>query len=306
MINLAVTTRQLNPGDDFVLNGVRNLFPKANWAVYNRNPDNKLVMGNHWTGHSLSAFDNLVVAGSPQWYGNSVKPLFESLIKHPIPIYFIGIGIGESGELNLSPLDLTVLRMAKVITTRGEKCKSILLGYGIESEALPCPALFAEDASPISSERVGCVLTAKRKFANSSNSKEGFVARQLNLYKQLNPSEIIVHSIDEIEFAKQHFETVLYSYDPRDYKEIYDNYGILVSSRLHGAIFGMSLGRPAILIDTGSKRCQDAAPQFSPLIFCAPELVLKRMKDIKWEEKLEEVIEFKRSMMERYKGFIHV
>lgn len=50
---LASTTRQWNPGDEFILLGVRNLIGEATWSIFNRNPEIKnkpRTLDNSWRG----------------------------------------------------------------------------------------------------------------------------------------------------------------------------------------------------------------------------------------------------------------
>lgn len=302
MINLAVTTRECNPGDDFILNGIKNLYPEdVSWAIYNRNPDNKLVCGNQWTGHSLDIFDQVIIAGSPQWYGKAVQRLYESLIETPRSISFYGIGVGESGKLNLSDLDLAILKQANSIITRGEECKKQLQECGIQSVTRECPALFAGKPEVTDEDRVCGVLTTKRP--NKTNDTIS-VQKQVELYKQLNANEVIVHHLDEVEEAKRYFEKVWYTYNPDDYTRIYKQFDVIVSSRLHGAIFAMAWGRPAFLIDTGSKRCQDAAPQVPLMEFCGADQVKDKLNQLNIKEKSSEIVEFISQKKKEYQEVI--
>lgn len=297
-MKLAVTTRECNPGDDFILNGVRSLYSEdTSWAIYNRNPDNKLSFGNQWTGHSLDTFDEVIVAGSPQWYGGSVQRLYEALVQNPIPISFFGIGVGEAGSLNLSELDLAVLRQARAIVTRGDECKNQLETHGLRAVTMVCPAIFSGKPEPTTGERVSGVLTTRRpnKTSETISTEE-----QVELYKQLNPDEVIVHHLDEVAEAKRYFKKVWYTYNPDDYARIYKQFDVIVSSRLHGAIFGMAWGKPAFLIDTGSKRCQDAAPQVPLMDFCGPKETLERLNRLDIVSRSNEIVDFIKSKKEEY------
>lgn len=299
-MKLAVTTREMNPGDDFILNGIRSLYPDdTNWAIYNRNPDNKLIVGNQWTGHSLDIFDQVIVAGSPQWYGDSVFRLYESLMEKDTPISFFGIGVGESGVLNLSELDIQVLQRAKNIVTRGEVCKQQLAEHGIQSTAHVCPAIFAGKPEIVVGDRVCGVLTVHRP--NKTN-KTITVDEQVEIFRKLNSEEVIVHHLDEVEIAKKLFNKVWYTYNPDDYANIYRRFDIIVSSRLHGAIFGISHGRPSFLIDVGSKRCQDAAAQIPLLDFCDPAEVIKKIDQFDVKLRSEQISQFIQVKKQEYQS----
>jgi len=295
---LAVTTRELNPGDDFILNGIRSLYSEdTGWAIYNRNPDNKLVTGNQWTGHSLDIFDQVIVAGSPQWYGNSVRWLYESL--GDTSISFFGIGIGECASMNLSELDIKVLKQAKIIVTRGEDCKQQLALHGIQAITRVCPAIFAGQPEIVAGDRVCGVLTVHRP---NKTEKTITVEEQVELFRKFNPDEVIVHHLDEVEIAQKFFDKVWYTYNPDDYSGIYRRFDVIVSSRLHGAIFGMAHGRPSFLIDVGSRRCQDVAAQIPLLDFCKPAEVNRRLAQLDIKLRSEQISQFIQIKKQEYQG----
>ena len=303
---LASTSRLWNTGDDFILMGLKNLFPSDTmWTIYNRNPDTNSVVGNEWNlNKKIDIFDKVVIAGTPQWYGPSMKRLFEAIKENPKPVYFYGIGIGEAGLGELSPLDIETLKNAKVVITRGENCAKLLREKGISATANTCPALFAYPEEKfyygLNEDKFGCVMVCDWGW---KKYQPEIIDKQMSLFKKLG-GEIIVHHADELQFACKHFEKVHYSYDPRDYEEIYSQFGSIISMRLHGAIYGLSHLKPTFLIDTKSIRCQDVVGQIPCLIHCEPEEVHDKIQDFDFAKKYYEIRKFKQQKRAEYKEYL--
>jgi polysaccharide pyruvyl transferase WcaK-like protein len=175
------TTRQWNPGDEFILFGTINILEKThkkfNKIIYNRNPEIRQTMmhlnplrtkkfskiffkglGRINAFIRIGFFDNsfkdqtdpklidlVVFAGSPEWIGNRLRSLYEMILKNNIPVIFLGIGTGQtSNQINLTKINepfLSVLKKSLIITTRDEELKEKL--KEINAICLPCPALFS-------------------------------------------------------------------------------------------------------------------------------------------------------------------
>ena len=128
------TTRQWNPGDEFILFGVLNLLRDAigkfNPLIFNRNPDvrpcdlknNRLLSkayneriekmcfrgqgfigahfrdrfcDNSWRdGMRADDIDYVIFAGTPEWYTTRVRSLYKVINDNGIPCSFLGVGYG--------------------------------------------------------------------------------------------------------------------------------------------------------------------------------------------------------------------
>lgn len=186
------TSRMWNPGDDFILFGIRNLLAKSlgpiNPIVYNRNPElhqlrilfdrpttirvkSKFVpiniykvakpvlshKDNSWHEDlGTDAINLAIFAGTPEWLGEMVSPLREVLLQTNTPVVYLGLGIYEATKkasfLQLSLRDRELLEKARLITVRDEACAELL--GPVNPHYLPCPALFS-------------ALHAKRRFSSS-------------------------------------------------------------------------------------------------------------------------------------------
>lgn len=112
------TTRQWNPGDEFILMGCINLLKQHiedfNPIIYNRNPqirrarkydiiksiDNiagkdfveKFLDNSVKERPPLDYADMVVFAGSPEWRGRRMTKLYSSILEYDIPSLFLGLG----------------------------------------------------------------------------------------------------------------------------------------------------------------------------------------------------------------------
>lgn len=175
------TTRSWNPGDDFILYGVRRLLTPLigpfNPIVFNRQPalhqlrlrldqETEIVTpegrvrsnlyqaiaphlyhgDNSWhEGLDPAAIDLAVFAGTPEWFGTMTEPLTRMLLANGIPTLYLGIGILETSRgmsfRSLPREDRYLLAQAKLVTVRDPDCAKLLAP--VSPTSLPCPALFS-------------------------------------------------------------------------------------------------------------------------------------------------------------------
>lgn len=172
MINIVFsTTRQFNPGDEFILYGIMNLLQDVmesetfNPVIYNRNPDinqkfdsiftrtsfnNKIFRGSSYASSFLRMFrwdnsirkdskweniDLVVFAGSPEWYGDRSRIVYRAVEKYKIPVAYIGIGTGEEKiEEKLRKYEWKVLNRALYIVTRDQMTSDMFHLYANKSK----------------------------------------------------------------------------------------------------------------------------------------------------------------------------
>lgn len=309
MLNyLASTTRQWNCGDDFILFGIINVFKKIqkeriNWCIHNRTDDlletfPDIGFGNIWTPkHSLKGFDKVIIAGTPTWHGPNFTALFKELLKTKKQVEFWGIG-SYTNTTEFSELDKTVLQSAKVIV-RDENAAKCCESISVKTTILPCPCIFA---SPTEKERMGNRVgvvhqTAKTKFqdvAEDLNKKVGELIKALDC-------PVICHYTDEYFETIENFKSVYYSYNANDYLDFYNEFDLIISTRLHGALLALSCGIPAILlVQEPNERLSGAAKQIPVLKVSNPESVLDVIKDLDINTWSKEIISFKGECLKRY------
>lgn len=296
---LISTTRQWNPGDEFIMMGAINILKEiynynVNPIIFNRNPSIRVGCSwrnktqsysftlkwdyKYWKGKSfftelfrighydnswkddmnISNIDMALFAGSPEWYGKRLKAMYQAIEKGDIPTIFLGLGAGDSIDFAKSDAIVDrVLTMAKVIMTRDKQTEKMLKKYG--AIYMPCPALFAAPSNKIVKEvkKIGLIYATHEtlKGNNVSKSMHDYI---IDLYKELNKIydvELVCHYIDEIDKAKDEFPDIdiNYSYDSKDYIDIYNKFDLVIGGRVHGIGMSASLGIPGIMIKHDSR-----------------------------------------------------
>jgi hypothetical protein len=321
---LVSTTKQWNPGDEFIWYGVRNLIEKSlnskfNWLLWNRNPDmfidgwNQPFMSPHrWTNAvkmpSLEICDLVVLAGSPEWHGGPVEPIYrELLVYKDKPLICLGVGSGE-GEVKLSPMEIEVLsRDNTLITTRSrELAESINSQLKMEkARALPCPAVFCkiEEASITKGNSLGCIL--QDSSVVNQSIPENCAKILLEGLKRNGSLEAVCFYYPEFARYARLLEKVHYSFESQDYlSRILPIFKALISTRLHGAIAALSLGIPAALVDFGSLRLRTTAALYKDVLpYLGPSDAidwLLSLDDDKISQNRQTILEFKKNLELQY------
>jgi hypothetical protein len=286
---------------------LRNYISKTNW-----------VFDNSWHPRiPLDNFSAVVFAGTPEWFGPMVSPLTEALKESDVPVFYLGVGGFERRENlkleNLSALDQAVLKKAELITVRDKQAESLL--KPLNPLHLPCPALlsskneFAKDNKPGGRGKIKIALSTQPEKSYQPPSSQNIYEYTLRLFKALikhYDCEVVCHYIDEIDPLTELGVPVKYSYDARDYFEIYSNYDLLVSTRVHGAGAAASLGIPAFVI-SHSARSSTVEGFMSELISPADdsvETVLQRIEKFNIQEKAEQIKQHKDSTLKRYEELL--
>jgi len=303
---LASTTRQWNCGDEFIFFGVRNLLEEfykdsINWVIYDRNPDlhdKGRILSDSWRGRGLDYIDEIVIAGSPQWFGKSMRDLFEKVLSDKRSPIFLGIGLGSKNDSFAgNARDLAVLRQAALITTRDPRAKkAVEQQAGVSAISRVCPAFFASKSANIRRRsRVGFCLQTNAGRGGHGITKE-LMDGAIELYKDIGGT-IICHYMDEFEYAARNFSDVVYSSDAVDYLDIYNQFDVVISTRLHGAILAHSLGIPSFVLTSGdgkhTQRCSGAANMFPHLVATAPNNVPALLKELDIEGVSKSIVLFK-------------
>ena len=306
MRNIAYkTTRQWNPGDEFILLGVRRLlnqvFGYHNAIIYNCNPDVRPMEGlkgarvwklpiNYTSNHELSVADcyyrigfmdnsikfdsNLsyvdcaVFAGTPEILSHRVTNFYEHIIKFSLPCLVLGTGYWEMPDEN----QCNVLKRAKILTFRSRNLARNAVKDGFSAHYLPCPSICS---SPIEKtiqkvKTIGLVFSVGWRqtvpFAGVSEKCAEYVKilypYLISKLGQEYQIKVICHYIDELQLAQELFSPlgvpVYYSYEAKDYFDIYAECDIVLSTRVHGCGISSSLGIPNINIahDHRSDTCE--------------------------------------------------
>lgn len=232
------TTRQWNPGDEFILKGIlaviNSISDDFNPIIFNRNPEIKHEEANKCFNFQFNMdrfrfkilksgfYDNsfkkelfnekfidlAIFAGTPEWASSRMRVFYQYINQYSIPAIYLGIGLGECNfdVHKLSDIYKDVIKNAKLIIVRDWLAKDALSMY--DPIFLPCPSLLAapkELERNISKvKRVGLIYgTDKSVKSNRIDSKTySFI---LNAYKKILAVygnqfdfEFICHYVNEL------------------------------------------------------------------------------------------------------------
>jgi hypothetical protein len=311
---LYVTTRQWNPGDEFILAGCRNLLLAAGVAarvesIYNKSPQvmSLLEKWNFWMrpwlktriqvldfaikltaydnsfkrNHDLNSFDLVVVAGSPGWFGGRHAVLYDKMHSFKGQIVFLGLGT-PNRTVRLRKVERDVLAKS-LVTVRNASLVGTLERYGVSAHYLACPALLAatrERERPSTIKSLGLGFSTYRSHRNHA-MEHGRYELQLRLYETVlhkYNATIICHYVDEVDEAIRRFgrERVVFRYDAIDYISVYSKFDYVISGRVHGCGLAASLGIPNAIL--AHDRRSDTAKGFLS-DFIKPDIDIARHLD---------------------------
>jgi Polysaccharide pyruvyl transferase len=292
---LISSTRQWNPGDEFILMGVRRLLesvlgPRLHYILWNRNPDLFLdrwanprlrptLLTNSAVEPALDVMDLVVLAGSPEWSGPPLERVYRELLRYPhVPLLTLGAG-GAGPGFVLSEMEREVyLRPNSLIV-----CRNPMLAAEVNDQLgtpkarlLPCPALFCSpETTPRSADSFASVrpaLGVQGDTVDNQACPKSLVDR-FKAFLSDDPEAsrfgYVAHYIEEfLRYSRLgRSRDIFYSYEPFDYVAYYRNgVRLLITSRLHGAIASLSCGTPASVIEFGSHRVSDAVQPFEGLL----------------------------------------
>lgn len=288
------TTRQWNPGDEFILLGVINiinkLYEKHNPIIFNRNPDIRPSVGSvirkKYTepfspsyryyneimrlgfndnsiknDSDLSHVDLAVFSGTPEWANSRCINFYDHILKNNLPSIILGVG---SIPDKIPKYIEEVIAKSLVFTVRDSDLLNFDLAKKYNAQYLPCPALFSvpenQEKTITKLKKIGLVFGVKRQEAVESNCLNDEISDYIrktycDLIESLSDEYeflIICHYIDELVVAHKTFDKynipILYSYDSKDYIQIYSEFDCVISPRVHGCGISSSLGIPNINI----------------------------------------------------------
>jgi hypothetical protein len=249
------TTRQSNPGDEFIFFGVRNLLGEKNirfnTVVYNRHPTirpcrremlfnlnlNLKHDDNSWSETKNNIINYVVFAGTSSWSGNRSKPLWKMIEKNRLRFSIIGVGT----YWELLPFQEKLLEEnSDVLLTRDDRALKSLKKFG--AKKFPCPALFASKKEKIRTkkEKIGIVF-------QSHNLNKNILKKTIEEYSKLIKKyncEFICHHYQDLIYAQKKFpnQEIHYSSFSEDYFDIYDKFDLVIGTRVHG-VWSCSLPR---------------------------------------------------------------
>ncbi len=239
------TTRQWNPGDEFILMGILNVMKSIcdfNPVIFNRNPEiqrhpsrfcstllfdlprcriKRLKPGMYDNSFKEKFLrdecfiDLAVFAGTPEWASLRLRTMYEYVDRYSVPVVYLGVGAGNPRYrlTQLDPLYRRVFERAELVVVRDRFCRDLLEPFG--AILLPCPSLLS---APVEFERsidkvssIGLIFSSGN--AVKHNKIDSLTYRfQTELYRQIIRKycprlnvEFICHYVDELPQVRRAF-----------------------------------------------------------------------------------------------------
>lgn len=270
------TTRQFNPGDEFILFGITNLLDKLalkyNKLMYNRHPmitplttfrrlafrkmhhsDNSFFLD---TEHLV---DYIIIAGSPEWrIGRRMRDLFHFALTENVRTSFLAIGAGSPGAFEIHSgkkhdmLKKVLSEVCELLTVRDEYSFEAMKSYHPILSC--CTALFASKIERTRKHlgKIGLVFqNCTQRYNSVSVPAFRYLTEQYQwMIKHFGGCELICHTMHDVVAAKQTFPdaVIRYSAFSEDFLNIYDEFDLIIGPRVHGAGMASSLGIPNIIV----------------------------------------------------------
>ncbi|MDR1913431.1 MAG: polysaccharide pyruvyl transferase family protein [Clostridiales bacterium] len=202
--------------------------------------------------------DLVVFAGTPEWSNSRCFDLYEVIEKYNLPV--IALGIGNKVQDNCA-LILRNLDRFKLFTVRAPEFVELLHEYVESPQYLPCPSICSSPAEKIrmieAATHIGLIYSCDNVRSEINNCVTAETYNYLlALYRELIHRysvftfSLICHYIDEMPFAYSDFPgtEILYSFDGKDYHDIYNRFDIVIGARVHGIGCAASMGIPGVCV----------------------------------------------------------
>ncbi len=267
--------------------------------------------------YSLDFIDAFFFAGTPEWLVYKLIPLYEKLANFNGPICFLGLGYHEgfkesSSYLNFSEVYKKIHKKAHVFVVRDSLMFKYLEPH-IKVDLLPCPALLSSKTQRKRHklERIGFSLQAKVGDAIGNYVPQGVYYFSLKLLEEVARHyqvEVVCHWIEDLIYLTRelgHKYILRYSYDAKDYLNIYDQYDLVISTRVHGSAMAASLGIPTFTI-SHSMRTDTVKGFFSQIIALDSRIedIIENIKTFDIVGESEKIIAHKTATLEAYKKLL--
>jgi hypothetical protein len=328
-----------------VRNLIENFIPKFNNFIYDRNPEyhflrnptmdpgfdkneNNLFFVNFESiarkipsfrnslglKDSLSNIDLAIFSGTPEWAGRMLEPFNEFILKNKIPIIHLGLGCSgiynENKFSSFSDLDQEVMKKSLLITTRDQFSNDIF-PFKKNVQVLSCPALFASKTATKRTQKKKIALSIQGVKGAQSISEEMF-NYSIELFKELVDlfdCEIVCHYKEDYNSISSIFGSLIniyYSSEPKDYFEIYKDFDLTVTTRVHGAGICASMGIPGVCL-SHTARMETVKGFLSEIINPKETSVkeaVKLIQDLDVPKRSEEIINLKSQMLQEYQKLL--
>lgn len=286
------TTKQWNPGDELILDGVKSLIPDEHtFIMFNRHPFINFLNRNgdnsFYNGMGNDIIDHIVFAGSPEYQTQPNEDLYRVIQSHNIPFSYIGVG----GR----PFVNRPFEKAKITITRDSNA-----GLLPNATVLPCPSIFANRNLSLEpktkKEKIGfCFQTNLRYICSPAENVHKVSVRFIERFSPL----VICHSYPDYVEAFRRGWNCFYSSNKEDYYAVYKELDLVVGTRIHGSGWAANFGIPSITIPHDDR--YETAQNFGSII-CKAEIedLVNIYENINIREESEKTIQLRKDSLPKY------
>ncbi|MGO9468485.1 MAG: polysaccharide pyruvyl transferase family protein [Isosphaeraceae bacterium] len=314
------TTRQWNPGDEFIHRGILNLLKRSglrvNSIAWNRHPSirpGNTLLDNSYDElrHDPQSLDYVIFAGTPEWRGPRTDPLYRLIADSGLRCALIGIG-GHGTPVGFTPTEDSVLEnQTDLITCRDRSTWSELSEKysGPPVELLPCPSVFHATAprQRQALSRVGVVYqTVHTQWQTVTRKARDVLIEIIQRLSRQIETVVICNYVDEWSEASSIFghDRVWYSHESRDYEAAFLDIDCLVAARVHGCLGAIGTGAPAVLIDWETDMRRHGIADEVPVLLKGatgdPASVVETILGLDAAARSAEIIQWQEQQLQRY------
>lgn len=285
-------TKQWNPGDELILEGIRSLIPKEHtFILFNRHPfidfKNRNGDNSYYYGMGNDIIDHIIFAGSPEYQTSPNNDMYSLINSHKVPFSYIGVG----GRVVINrPFGKAKLNL----------CRDSAAAKMPNGIMLPCPSIFANKQlslqPTVKKEKITfCFQTNLRYICSPAQVVHKIAVKFIEKYN----TDVVCHSYPDYVEAVRRGWNAFYSSDSLDYHEYYKKYDLIVGTRIHGSGWGANYGIPSITIEHDDRI--ETAKNFGSTV-CKPdfdELEEKFLK-INIKQESEKIINLRIETVKKY------
>jgi|GEM_PF-2244353 len=227
-----------------------------------------------------------------------------------VPVLFLGIGSAWAGQKADQATATIMRRSSSLVVVRNATLQQMLAKQDITAEHLPCAAFFCADYYGITADPLSGIHLLTFQTCRDA-PYQGVPEARLN--KTLEAASkfgwhLVAHYASEGLEAMRRNLPLHYAATTPDLLHIYAAGRTVVSTRLHGAIAGLSCGVPSIALGPDDFRISDAAAAYGdvlPVMNTLPAVELaSSFTDDELRKKIKAIARLKADTLARYQALL--
>ena len=286
-------TKQWNPGDDLILDGIRSLIPENHtFIIFNRHPHINFKSRNgdnsYCFGVGDDIIDHVIFAGSPEYQTSPNDDVYKLIDKTNVKFSYIGVGGRQHVNRPFHKASVSI-------------CRDSAAAKMPNGMMLPCPSIYANRNLDLTvktkKEKVAFCFQTGVKYICSPDGKVHQTS--VRFIERYNPI-VICHSYPDYVEASNRGWNSFYSSDYKDYYDFYQNeIDMVVGTRIHGSGWAANYGKPNITI-AHDDRIETAFNFGSVCVNADFENLCRTFESLDPTEQSKKIIELRKNTLPKY------